>query len=118
MKLIDDPRARWRQLLNSTVQANDKGGMGHQFRAMPQGAGNITSNAPVRDWIFKEVEHVEVKGHPSYLSFFLSDQGEMGTVRHELDDSNFSERLCQQLNQKCKDKNMSMEQIGQLDLGL
>ena len=115
MKLADDPRAKWPQLLNSTVQVNIKHGAGHHLRTLPPEAETITSTALVRDWTFKAVTHV--KFHPlDYLAFTLSYQGETATVPHELEEREFSERLCQHLNQQCKD--MPMEQIGQLDLGL
>jgi hypothetical protein len=55
-----------------------------------------------------------VKFHPlDYLAFTLSAHGVTGTIAHELEESDFSRRLCQQLNQQGKD--MSMEQIGQGD---
>ena len=115
MKLIDDPRAKWPQLLTATVQVNIKHGSGHHFRTLPPEAETITSTALVRDWTLKAVNHV--KFHPlDYLAFTLSNHGDTGTVPHELQEREFSERLCQQLNQQCKD--MPMERIGQLDLDL
>jgi len=115
MKLADDPRAKWPQLLNSRVHITIKHGAGHHLRTLPPEAENLTSTAPVRDCIFKAVTHV--KFHPlDYLAFTLSYQGETATVPHELEEREFSERLCHHLNQQCKD--MPMEQIGQLDLGL
>jgi len=79
MKLADDPRTKWPQLLNPSVHINIKHGLGHHFRTLPPEAENITSTAPVRDWIFKAVNHV--KFHPlDYLAFTLSYQGETGTA--------------------------------------